>query len=118
MKKLIVLIISLFPIISLGDVVTCKNVIVSQVTVEGDRDDGFYFSNNMVLMLKDQSGNVVSCGDKQYVSLGLNHPAFSALLSVALTAQTTKQSVTVLVNTNSNVTTMLSNQLGAIVINP
>ncbi|TDF34972.1 hypothetical protein EYS14_21570 [Alteromonadaceae bacterium M269] len=90
----------------------CNNLVISDVWVEGDRDDNFAFQNKLVIRIKDENGVYTQCGSKSYMHLENTSPAYSGMLSAALTAQTAKKRVEIAINTNNP--TSLSNQLAFI----
>ena len=88
--------------------VECQGVLLKSVVVEGNRDDGFYFQNRLVLHLE------TLCGDKNYADFTLDNPAFSGFLSVALAAKSAAKRVDIAVNTST--ATPISYQLAYIAL--
>jgi hypothetical protein len=80
----------------------CENVYISDVWVEGARDDGLSLSNTLAFRIKDASGSFVKCEGKDYLHLENSSPAYAGMLSAALTAQTTNKVVDIAVNTSTS----------------
>lgn len=114
MKNLFALLL-LIPAFAFAETVTCEDIYIETVTVEGDRDDGMEFANKLIITFKDQNGLNYRCGGEKYSHLELDHIAAKPLLSLALSAQVTGREVIVLVNTNDKIST-ISNQLSAILV--
>ena len=89
----------------------CDSLYISDVWVEGDRDDGHFLQNKLVVKVNDGSGSY-QCGGKTYLYLENTSPAFSGMLSVALSALATNKEVQIAINTSN--TTTYSNQLAFI----
>lgn len=86
--------------------IECQGAFLKSVVVEGNRDDGHFFQNHLVLSLESE------CGEKKYAHVALAHPAFSGFLSVALAAKAAGKRVNIAVNTND--ATAISYQLAYI----
>jgi len=86
--------------------IECAGVLLKSVVVEGNRDDGHFFQNRIILSLDGE------CGEKKYAHVDLTHPAFNAFLSVALAAKSAGKKVNIGLNTNS--ATSISYQLAYI----
>ena len=114
MKWTIFVVSALLPLTASAEFITCSDVYVERVSVQGDRDESHYFENKMILRLKGPSGEAMLCGNKEYITLSNTHPAYNGMLSIALTAFTTNKKISVSVN--SSVGSSLSNQLSAITI--
>lgn len=98
---------------SYADTVTCKELYIDHVSLQGDRDDGMGFSNHLILSFKDKNGVEKECGDMPYAHLSLTHPAVNQLHSNALAAKMANAEVVILVNTSKKILT-LSNQLSVV----
>ena len=105
------------PTISFADTVTCKDIYIKTVDVQGARDDGMAFGNNLVVSFKDGGGSDYYCGGAKYAHLemGSSLTIANSLLSLALSAKVADLEVSVLVNTSDKIST-LSNQLSVISI--
>jgi hypothetical protein len=90
----------------------CDNFYISDVWVEGARDDNHALANKVVVRIKDSDGSYKQCGGKDYLHIENTSPAYSGMLSIALTAQTTGKKVEIAINTST--TTAYSNQLAFI----
>jgi hypothetical protein len=96
-----------------SDTVTCKNLYLKVVSIQGDRDDNMGFANHLILSFKDKNDVVQRCAGAPYVHLSLNHQAVGQLHANALAAKMANSEVFILVNTNDKISA-LSNQLSAI----
>jgi hypothetical protein len=96
-----------------ADTVTCKNLYLSVVSIQGDRDDNMGFANHLILSFKDKNDVARECAGAPYVHLSLNHPAVGQLHANALAAKMANSEVFILVNTNEKIST-LSNQLSVV----
>lgn len=88
-----------------ADYITCDNLIITDVTVEADRDDQFYLANTMLIRAKHYtaagaSGAYALCGGKSFFHLEYSASAYSSMLSIALAAQASGTKVEIGVNTN------------------
>ncbi len=86
--------------------IECSSVELNSVVVEGNRDDGHFFQNHLILFLANE------CGEKKYAHVALEHPAFNGFLSIALAAKSAGKRVNIAVNTND--ATAISYQLAYI----
>jgi len=113
-----ILILSLLATISTttkAEFITCKNVKLSIVGVQGDRDDSHPFNNKLIIQLKNSSNATIQCGGKNYIHLDNTESAtYNSLLSIALSAYAAKLNVNVSVNTSSQ--TDDSNKLSVITL--
>ncbi|WP_419227331.1 hypothetical protein [Alteromonas sp. OM2203] len=108
-KENIVLMLALtLPAYSYAGVVSCNDMTVKNVTVEGKRDDGFYFENKLIVEYNQP------CAGKKYTHTNLSNPAFNGFLSIALAAKSTDSKVEIAINSSN--TTPQSNQLAYISI--
>ena len=112
MKKLLIFFTSIISLTTNAATLHCNNLVISDVWVEGDRDDNFAFQNKLIIRIKDENGVYTQCGSKSYMHLENTSPAYSGMLSAALTAQTAKKKVEIAINTSNS--TPLSNQLAFI----
>jgi len=83
--------------------ITCTEINVQEVRVEGTRDDNHFFSNKLVIEL-DQS-----CGGKKHAHAALDHPAFDGFLSIILAAKASGSEVIISINTDN--LPQISNQI-------
>ncbi len=90
----------------------CNNIVITDVWVEGDRDDNHALQNMLVIRVKDHTGNYYNCGEKAYLHLENASSAYAGMLSVALAAQAQSSQVEIAYNTSK--TTSYSNQLAFI----
>ncbi len=114
MKRLLLLtIIFLFPISAFADFVTCEGVKISLVSIQADRDDDHIFSNKMIIRLKTQQGQQLTCGGKDYHHADITGSlSYASLMAAAIKAHSDNITVNVSINTSN--TTSLSNQISVI----
>ena len=110
----ILILLAWIPLVSNAALVTCDNVYISDVWVEGNRDDGFVLQNTMLIRIKDTGGVYTQCNGKDYFHLENTSQAFSGMLSIALTAQTTGKQVQISINTNQSTSNAYSYQIAYI----
>lgn len=84
----------------------CESVKLLNVTMQGNRDDGFYFQNKLTLLLSEE------CGGKKYAHADIKNTSLPGFLSIALSAKAMNKPVNISVNTNNS--TSLSNQIAYI----
>ncbi len=94
-----------------AETVHCDSLYISDVWVEGDRDDGHVLQNKLIVKVKDSSGTYL-CGGKKYLHLESTSTAFSGMLSIALSALAANKEVEIAINTSN--TTVYSHQLAFI----
>ena len=112
LKYLVVSGISLFlSVFSYADTLHCDDLYISDVWVEGVRDDGHALQNMLVVKVNDGNGTF-DCGGKTYLHLENTSDAYNSMLSVALSALAANKKVQIAINTNT--TTNYSNQLAFI----
>lgn len=116
MKNVILFLMILVPSISHASVVNCNNVYIKSVSVQGIRDDGFQFENELILTLIDANGQDVNCSGKQYIYLSNSDANYPAMLSIAMAAKMSGKAVNISVNTSSS--TSISNRLAIISLAP
>ena len=89
-----------------ADTITCSNMEIDTVYLEGPRDDEFYLQNKLVIKLTGV------CAGRSWVHIGISHPAMNGFLSIALSAKEQNRKVSIAVNTSNQNGT--SNQLAFI----
>jgi hypothetical protein len=86
------------PLLASAELLNCGESDVKRIVVLGDREGTHAHENKLLVELYNNGVNV-SCAGMPYVYMDFDNPAYSSVLSMLLSAQTTGKKVQVSVNT-------------------
>ena len=93
MNKLIMALCLFMPFSAFCEVTYCEDFYISDVWVQGDRDDNSVYQNSLVIRFQNSEGTYLTCGGKDHLYLENTAASFSGMLSIALSAQISGKSV-------------------------